>query len=419
MNTPRISRRTALGCTAAVAAPLFVSPRALGFEDKPAASERLAIGYIGVGGRGRYEMRDMMRCPKAEHIAVADPIQRNREVAAAMIQGDQHVDFRELLARDDIDAVSIYTPDHWHVPAAILSARAGKAAFVSKPLGLSIEQNIRCREVFREEKVLFAYGTQQRSFPHCHKACEIVRRGLIGEVKRIDVIAPGGGRGGITTPTDPPAGIDYDLWLGPAPVVPYTVDRCKPPGDYWIYDYAIGYLAGWGAHPLDLMIFGSDADQSGLITVEGTGDLPTEGLYDTIATWDMKLMLGDVEMTFKSGRDRTTFVGEEGTVHVWRGGIDADPKSLLDLEIVPDECVLTVSKHHHTNFVESVLSGVEPVAPVEDAVRSDTISHLCDIAVRLDRKLTWDPKKEAFVGDNDGAATKMMHRDMRAPWTIE
>ncbi len=165
------------------------------------------------------------------------------------------------------------------------------------------------------------------------------------------------------------------------------------------------------------MIWGSDADQAGPITVEGTGVIPTEGLYDTVYNWDMKIQLGDgVAMTFKPGGDSTKFIGPDGWVRIWRGGIDAEPKSLLGSKIGPGDVHLLKSDNHYQNFIDAVKSRRPPVSPPDQAVRSDTISHLCDIAVRARRQITWDPKKATIVGNAEAA--KLMHRDMRPPWTL-
>jgi len=417
-NRRRFLKTTTATLAATAAAPSLVPASALGKEDKPAASERVVVGHIGVGNRGRSLLGGSLGVREAEVVAAADAYATHRKAFEARTKGKAYADFRDLIARDDIDAVVIATPDHWHVPMALAAARAGKDAYVEKPLGISIEQDLICRKVFQENKRLFQYGTQQRSMDRCRHGCELVRQGLIGELKRIEVVAPNGGGGGKINPTDPPPVLDYDMWIGPAPMVPYTPGRCRPKGTYWNYDYSIGYLAGWGAHPLDLMIWGCDADLGQPITVEGTGDITPDGLYNTVFNWDMNIDLGDgVEMTFKPGRDSTKFIGTEGWVRVWRHGCDAEPKSLLEKDIPMDERILPTSKNHMADFIHGVLARKQPVATLEDAVRSDVISHLCDIAVRLERKVTWDPAKEAIVDDPE--ATKMMHRDMRAPWTLE
>jgi len=416
-NDMKTTRRRFLQTAAAasIAVPTIIPKSALGDDANAPASERVTLGHIAVGGRGTAVMRGFRSCRNAQSVAVADCFKDRVDHRAQLIGGKGYQDFRDLLARKDIDAVAICSPDHWHVPLAVAAAKAGKDAYVEKPLGMSIEQNQICRKAFRDNERMFQYGTQQRSSRHCHFGCELVRRGLIGEVHTIEVIAPNGGKGGSTAEAPLPQGLDYEMWLGPAPVSPYTSDRCKPPGTYWIYDQSIGYLAGWGAHPLDIMVWGSDADLSGNVEIEGTGMIPTEGLYDCVYNWDMKGKFGKVNFTFKPGGDSTKFIGTDGWVQVRRGGIDAEPKSLLQTKLDGD-MKLVKSGNHAQNFVDSVISREDPVSNIEDAVRSDVISHLCDIAVRLDRKVTWDPKEEKILGDDE--ATKLLKRPMREPWTL-
>ena len=300
---------------AAVAAPYVITTTALGNQETPAASERVALGHVGVGNRGRSLLRGFRQCKAAECVAVSDAYKSRRESQAGAIGGKAYADFRDLLAREDIDAVVVATQDHWHVPIAVMAARAGKDAYVEKPLGISAEQNLLCEKVFTENKRIFQYGTQQRSSAHCRFGCELVRSGRIGDIQRIEVIAPNGGAGGATQEIPVPDDLDYDTWLGPAPVAPFTANRCNPPGTYWIYDYSIGYLGGWGAHPLDIMVWGSNDDISGPMTVEGTGVIPEEGLYDTVYNWDMKIKCGNgVDITFKPGGDSTKFIGPDGWV---------------------------------------------------------------------------------------------------------
>ncbi len=311
----------------------------------------------------------------------------------------------------------VATPDHWHVPSAIAAARAKKDAYVEKPLGISIEQDLACRKVFAENQRIFQYGTQQRSMSHCRMGCALVRSGRIGKITALEVVAPNGGKGGSTTEIPVPANLDYDMWLGPAPKAPFTADRCHPNGTYWIYDYSIGYLAGWGAHPLDILVWGCDNDLAGPMTFEGTGEIPTKGLYNTVYNWDMKIeMAGGVPMTFKPGGDSTKFIGTEGWIRVSRGGWDAEPKSLLTAALKPDDVHLIESQSQSQNFIDAVKARKGAVSPLADAVRSDVISHMCDIAIRLKRKVTWDPSREQILGDAE--ATKLTSRPMRGPWKI-
>lgn len=411
-----VTRRTALKTAAAIAAPYVITSTALGDADTPPASDRVTLGHIGVGNRGRGLLRGFMRCKGVQSVAVSDAYKSRRETCAGWIKGKAYTDFRELLAREDIDAVVIATPDHAHVPIAVAAARAGKDAYVEKPLGVSIEQILACQAVFEKHKRIFQYGTQQRSSKHCRFGCELVRSGRIGKVQRIEVVAPNGGAGGSTTEAPIPADLDYDTWIGPAPMAPYTNSRCNPPGSYWISDYSIGYLGGWGAHPLDIMVWGSQADQSGLVEIEGSGMIPDKGLFDTVINWNMRGKLGDVDFTFTPGGDSTRFIGSEGWVRIWRGGIDANPKSLLTSKIGDGDVRLLESPRHDQNFVDSIRSRKEAVSPIGDAVRSDVISHLCNIAVRTGHKIKWDSKKEIIL--DDAEATAMLSCPLRSGWTL-
>jgi len=394
-----------------------------------APSRRAALGHIGLGGQGGGLLQGFLGVTQSQSVGVCDPIKERREGAVKAIDSyyaaerDQgtykgcqaYNDFRELLARKDIDAVVVATPDHWHVPIAMAAVRAGKDVYVEKPLGISMEQDKTLRAAVRRHGAMFQYGTQQRSFnQHCGFACELVRNGYIGDLKAIHVVAPNGETGGIPTLQPVPAGLDYDLWLGPAPVAPYTHDRVFGVGRWHIYDYALGFIAGWGAHPLDIAHWGYPH-----IPVEyaGTGRIPTEGLFDTVVDWDIRgRYTGGIEFTMKTGGDKTTFVGTKGWVAATRGGIAAEPASLLKVAIKPDEVHVLHDKHHYRDFADCVLTRRTPVSNIDSAVQSDFISHLGDIAIRTGRKINWDPAKETIVGDE--AAARMMGRAMREPWTL-
>lgn len=418
MATNNLTRRGFLqGSASAVAFPYVITTAALGNETKSAASERVTLGHIGVGNQGSYLFKQFQKLKDAESVAIADAYKDRRDQRAAQCGGKAYPDFREILARKDIDAVVVATPDHWHVPIAIMAARAGKDCYVEKPLGICVEQDLLCRKVFQEHERVFQYGTQQRSSAHCRLGCWLVGNGFIGDLRALEVLAPNGGTGGSTKEVPVPPGFDYETWLGPAPAKPYTADRCHPQGTYWVYDQSIGYLGGWGAHPLDILVWGCHVDKAGPWTVEGSGKVPATGLYDTVYDWDMKLTFtGGVTMTFKPGRDSTKFTGTKGWIRIWREGWDAEPKSLLKEQVGSGGFGLIKSENHYQNFVDAVKARTATVSPVADAVRSDLISHMCDIAVRLDRKITWDPNQEAIVGDSE--ATRMLHRSMRSPWTL-
>lgn len=426
LSRRRFLRQTALGSAAALSLPTLLPASVFGAN---APSQRVAVGHIGVGGQGRGLMDGFLGLPQNQSVAVCDPIQERREAAAQRVE--QHyaaakgqdvyrgcrayADFRELLARVDVDAVVIASPDHWHVPLALAAVRAGKDVYVEKPLGLSIEQGQALRAAVHLHGAVFQYGTQQRSFnSHCGFACELVRNGYLGELKAVHVVAPNGSTGGRAVPQPVPAGLDYDLWLGPAPVTPYTEDRVFGTGRWFIYDYAIGFIAGWGAHPLDVAHWGYPH-----IPVEyrGTGRIPTEGLFDTVVDWDVQgRYASGVEFTLKTGTDKTTFVGTEGWVAASRGGISAAPESLLERKLKPDDVRLLRDNHHYRDFLDGVRTRRTPVSDIDSAAQSDFMSHLGDIAIRTGRTIRWDPATETILGDT--AAARMTRRAGRAPWTL-
>ena len=420
MNHVRFNRRRLLkGAAAAAAAPYVITSTALGNADTPPASERITLGHIGMGGNGQYFFSFCQQCKGAQSVAVADAYKSKRDAFARFIKGKAYGDFREFSARGDIDAVVVCTPDHWHVPIAIAAARAKKDAMVTKPLGLTIEQDLACLKVFSETGRVFQYGTQQRSSHF--------------SIAGLDASWSAAGGSEKSTPSKwlPPTAAPVDRrrsfhsarsrlrHVVRSGAVEALHSRPLPRAgnllDLRLLDRLSGRL---GAHPLDIMVWGSDADIADpTITVEGTGTIPNAGLYDTVLNWDMKIQLGDgVKMTFKPGGDATKFIGHRGLGADLRGGIDAEPKSLLTSKIGPSDVHLVDSPNHCQSFLDSIKSRKPPVSPLDQAVRSDVISHLCNIAVRTGRKITWDTKKMTIVG-NEGAA-RMMHRDMRAPWTI-
>ncbi|HOX38144.1 MAG TPA: Gfo/Idh/MocA family oxidoreductase [Candidatus Brocadiia bacterium] len=428
-----------------VSARHVITSKALGDALTPPAGERITLGHIGVGNQGSGLLRGFLNLPGAQSVAVCDPRMSRRDERAAEIESHYardkaggvykgcavYNDLREMLARTDIDAVIIATPDHWHVPAAMLAAKAGKDIYVEKPLGLTLAQDMALRETCARYGTVFQYGTQQRSQFHFRQACELVRNGRIGRLHTMHVWAPGGSAGGSVAPAPVPEGFDYDLWLGPAPEAPYTTDRCTNLGAYFISDYALGYIAGWGSHPLDIALWGSDTENTGPVEYEGQGTFPNEGLYDTALEWDvwcayadglrMRFMSANVAQPVVAAYRRfeghgTTFIGSEGWISVDRGGLYADPPQLLHSTIGPEETRLYDSANHGQNLLDCVKSRSPTVCTIDVAVRSDSISHLSDIAIRAGRKIRWDPVKETILGDEE--ASRMLNRAMRSPWRL-
>jgi predicted dehydrogenase len=383
--------------------------------------------------------------PEVQCVAVCDPIEPrikrrataideyySKERQVADYKGcASYRDFRELLARQDLDGVVIATPDHWHVPIALEAVRAGKDVYVEKPLGVSFYQDVAMREVVHRYGAVFQYGTQQRSERNFRFACELVRNGKIGKLHTMHTWCAGQTAGGSAQPQPVPGDFDFDLWLGPAPVTPYCPDRVLGTGMFWINDYSLGYIAGWGVHPIDIAQWGNGSDDTTPIEYEGKGIIPTEGLYDTIISWDMTMRYRNgVEMrflsqelaqplveTYRKHRDHgTTFIGDKGWISVDRGGIYADPPALLETVLAPEEIHLYESANHQQNFIDCIKTRKPTISTVDAAVTTDTISQLCDISVRLGRKLRWDPDQEKILDDPE--AERLLHRPMRAPWTL-
>ncbi|MHC4744917.1 MAG: Gfo/Idh/MocA family protein [Planctomycetota bacterium] len=422
---------------AAVLAPTIVPASVFGAN---APSERITVGAIGVGRMGNGDLGEALGLGHVQVLAVCD-VDSNR-AKAAKERVEKHYannkpaggykgcsaygDFRELVARDDIDAVQIATPDHWHVIPALEAARAGKDIFMQKPMSLTISEGRIVSDTVRRYGRIFQIGSQQRSDSRFRRACELVRNGRIGELKTIKV---GFGTDPGTSPTAAmlvPDGLDYDFWLGPAPWAPYTEKRVHPqkgygrPGWLRITDYGAGMITGWGSHHNDIMQWGMGTEYTGPVEIEGEAEFPKDGLWDVHGKFSItyKYASGVIVTCADTSKNKqgATFEGTEGWVYVRRGHIDANPKSLLTSTIKPDEIHLYKSNRHKDNFYECIKSRKETVAPAEVAHRSCSVCLLGDIAMRTGRKLKWDPKAERFVNDDD--ANKLLTKPMRSPWRV-
>jgi len=438
--------------TAVVGFPYVIPSSVIGAGGRTPPSERIAMGFVGVGSMGGGHLRTFLGYEDVRVVAMCDLRKKFRQRAQGFAEqrygsnsGFQtHQDFREMLARDDIDAVCIATPEHWHGLVAIEAAKQGKDMYLEKPVDVHVAIAKALRETVNRYGVVFQFGTQQRSGREFRLACELVRNERIGKLHTVVVGSVPGAElpNQPTEPTPSKDEFDYDMWLGPAQWAPYSFQRSASraegtPG-YWmhIHDYGLGCLSGaWGIHHVDIAQWGLDADDTGPVEVEGTGRIPEDGLCDTPVRWrvehkyangvkmihaDMKTSLAEYpQFDIKAANHRgcgILFLGSEGWVLVWRGGIDANPKSLLDTTFGPNEIRLPVSNNHRRNFLDCVRTRRQTVSPIAAAVRSDTVCHLDDIAIRLGRKLRWDPAKEEFI--NDDEANRMLSRPMRSPWHL-
>ena len=393
-------------------------------------------------------MNGFLRYDDVRFVAVSDTYSDRRERARAQLNqhyggqvAEAYGDFRDVLKRDDVDGVVVCTPDHWHVPVALYAARAGKDMYVEKPLGVSMVWAGELRKAVKRFGNVFQYGTQQRSGSAFRRACELVRNGYIGDIERIEAWCPDISEQfnafhvkqyGSTEPVPVPKTLDYDMWTGPAPMRPYTVDRCTCFGTYHCYDFALGFIAGWGAHPLDIAQWGMDLDHTSPVSYEGTGTIPTRGLYDTTSQWDIHCTYANgLPMRFMSERTAksvvmsyrkkwithgTTFFGTDGWVSVDRTGLYTSDPKLTQVKLKTNEVHLYNSPAQDRNFVDCIKTRKPTISPLESAIRSDTISHMADICVRVGRPIKWDPKREAIIDDRQ--ATQLLNRTMRSPWSL-
>ncbi|NQU25521.1 MAG: Gfo/Idh/MocA family oxidoreductase [Candidatus Nealsonbacteria bacterium] len=436
-NRRQILRRATTAVAGLVAAPYVITTNALGGEGRPPASERVVTAYLGTGPRGMVNVREQLTCPDVQIVAVCDVWKNVRDGAKKVIDArykntdcKTYIDFRDVLARPDIDAVGIASPDHWHVPMTIAAAKAGKDVSTEKPLGVCVAQDLECREVIKRYDRVFQYGTEARARASCRLGAELVRSGKIGEIREIRVKSPNSATGGSRTVVPVPKELDYDLWLGPAPWRPYC-GQAAGGGAWWHdYDYAIGFIAGWGAHPLDLLVWAFDTHLAGTWEIEGSGVIPDKGRNSVVTNWDVNIRFSSgVKMSYwaagvkKDEHPRLAglgnyaqLIGTEGWVAIYYADVACEPESLKTTVLGPDDVHLPVSSGQERNFIECVKSRQTPVAHIDDAVRSDLISHLSEIAVRVGHKITWDPVKEQIVGDED--VSRRLTRAVRETWKM-
>ena len=417
-----LSRAAGLGA-GAIGFPCIVPASALGAGGQVAPSNRIAMGFIGVGGKGRGGMKTFMGRRGVQPVAVCDVYSRARDAArqmAGLPEQAAHNDFQELLARGDIDAVLIATPDHWHVLIAAAAAKAGKHIYCEKPLSNTIAEGRALVETVQRYGVVFQHGSQLRSTRGARLACELVRNGRIGRLHTVRIGSPPGKATGLHPEEPVPKGLDYDRWLGPAPYAPYTRWRCPGTGWYFISDYSkAGWIGGYAVHDIDLAHWGMGTELTGPAEIEGRAVFPRDGLYDTAMQFHVELKYANgvrVILTDTSRhRHGVRFEGTEGWVFT-RGGIDAHPKSLLRETIGPNEIRLYESRQHEQSFLDCIRSGRETITPVEVAHRSTTAVLLAGIAAKLQRRLRWDPARERFIDDSE--ANRLLSYAMRAPWHV-
>ncbi len=421
--------KRATTATAGVAAfPYIIPSSALGLAGTVAPSNRITIGCIGVGGMGTGNMNGFLERADAQVVAVCDVDQRHLRSAKNNVNKKygneecaEYSDFRDVLARQDIDAVSIAVPDHWHGVVAVMAAKTGKDIYGEKPLAYNIAEGRAIVNAVQQHGRVWQTGSWQRSQQHFRFGCELVRNGRIGKVHTVKVGLPNtnGIREGSTAPEPAPDWFDYDMWLGPAPYTPYCEARCHW-NFRWISDYAGGQLTDWAGHHIDIAHWGMDAELSAPVEIEGSGRWPRaeDGLFDTVEHYTFTCTYREGFKMIVSGLlpGGARFEGERGWVYVTRGHIDAEPKSLLTEVIGPEEIHLYDSSNHIGNFLECVKTRATTITPVDVAHHSVMVGHLGLIAMKLERKVLFNPQTERFIRDPE--ADRMLSRPMREPWTI-
>lgn len=412
-----------------------------------APSNRVVIGCVGLGGMGMGNLRGFLNKEGTQIVAVCDVVASGRteygpnangygnkgkdlgreparqtveqyyasKSRAGGFKGCQgYNDFRDLVARTDIDAIVVTTPDHWHVPIALAAVKAGKDVYCEKPLSLTIHEGRVLADAVRRYGRILQTGTQHRSNSRRRFICELIRNGRIGKLRTIRCSIGGGPSCRPQSPMPIPKGFDYDMWLGQAPRAPYTEKRCH----YYfrfIWDYAGGQVTNNGVHALDFVQWANGTDLTGPVEIEGRGEFPKDGLFDTPTSWNIEYAYADgVKLLFSSGKSGVRFEGTEGWIQ--SSPFDAHPKSLLTSVIGPDEVHLYKSSDHKQDFLDCIRLRTDPIAHVEIGHRSASICHLGNIAMLTGRKLRWDPDEESFV--NDPEANRMLSRSMRSPWRL-
>ena len=424
-NRRHFMQRSAVG----IASPLIVSSAALGLEKSVPANERIQMATIGVGNRGLRNQRELSKDERVELIAVCDVDRNHREKArtdAKLPKGAAYGDFREVLERNDVDAIMIATPDHWHAYIAVAAARAGKDIYCEKPLTSSIGEGRILSDVVSKHKRVLQCGTQRRSSAETRRACELVRNGYIGDLRHVEVGIPGkfNIRGGYTglEPIQPvPPELDYEMWQGPAPEAAYTAARIHF-NFRWVNDYAPGYITDWGAHFIDVVQWATGMDRSGPVevTVRQQTRRP-KGIYDAPEGFhiDYRYASG-VTMTMKAETDRSKwgikFIGSEGSIFSEGKRLDVNPASLGEQELKSGDARLYVSENHYRNFVDCIYSRKETVAPAETGHRSASACYLGAIAAEVGGTLVYDPEKERFT--NNEQVNRHLMKAMRDPWKL-
>lgn len=432
------NRRHFLQSSAGViaATPYFLSRRRSFAQESQSANDRPHIGQIGCGGQGNGITRNAARYGDVLAVCDAD---RERAEAANSRQGcgkaDIFEDYRRILDRDDIDVVTIATPDHWHTKIAIEAMKAGKDVYCEKPLTLTIDEGKKICQVVKDTQRVFQVGTQQRSHGPFAKAIALIRDGRLGKVQRITVAIGGAPSDGPFPVEQPPSHLNWEMWLGQAPLVDYREKRCHYQFRWW-YEYSGGKLTDWGAHHVDIAHWALGADDTGPVSFFGAASHPVlfkdgyptkDDRYNTATTFAIvgrfaggeEVIICDRTSEFDNG---LLIEGDKNRIFVNRGKLTGAPVEALADDPLPEDALSNVYKgkehgNHMGNFFECVRTREEPISDVFSHHRALTTCHLANICIRLERPLNWDPAEQKIVGDD--VANSWQTREQRKGYEIE
>lgn len=427
--TTSLSRRRLLSAASAAAVPLILPGRILGQNGATPPGSKVRLACIGVGGMGTGNLNAFLQDERVQVVAVCDVDANHRAAAAAAAklgEKDAFRDWREVIARKDVDAVMCATPDHWHAVIACAAAAAGKDLYSEKPLAASIGEGRAVCDAVKKHGRILQCGTWRRSGLKTRLACEWVRNGYIGELKEILVGVPGkfaisGGFTGLEPEQPVPSHLDYEMWQGPAPAAPYTAGRVHF-NFRWVKDYAPGYITDWGAHFLDVAQWGANRDDTSPVSISATSVVRRDkGYYDAPESFRVeyeyakgpRVIMFSTEDTKQWG---VKFMGSSGWVFTENDRLESGPENLRSVKFKDSDERLFVSNNHHRNFIDAVLSRGRIAASAEIAQRAATMCHLGAISAALGRPVKFDPVREAFPDDKDAAA--LHTRSLRGPWTL-
>ncbi|MFH0761503.1 MAG: Gfo/Idh/MocA family oxidoreductase [Bacteroidota bacterium] len=423
-------RKMAVGAGAAITLPYIIPSTALGKDGTLAPSDRIVMGVIGSGSQGTGDMYEFLAKTEVQMVAACDLDQKRRDATKAIIDAKygntdarMYEDYREFLAKEKVDAVILALPDQWHGIIAIACANAKLDIYGEKPLARTIWEGQKIVEAVEKNNRIWQTGSWQRSEEHFRRGCELVINGRIGNVTFVEVGLPDGNPAKGNYPIQPvPEGLNWDMWLGPAPAAPY---RGVCHWDWrWILDYSGGQLTDWAGHHIDIAHWGLGLERTGPVEIEGVGVYPREGIFDVPVEYSIHgTYANGIKMHYANARQvphgmGVCWYGDKGWIHVDRGNrlFASDPK-ILEEKIGDNETRLYVSTDHFQNFLDCVRSRKETITPCQVAHRSISAALLGEIAMLTGRKIKWNPDTQEII--NDPVASRLLRRPFRAPWKLE